>query len=412
MQATTLALWLLCAIVAVAAPAKHGKPHVAHTRAQNDKKSEKKRKSGKAKSEARPHGKAAPKSSAKSRALRHKPSVDLPEYEPPTMHRTRTARLTKPVHRLQTAATRLAPMPATNAVATTHIGTATNAATLPLPLAYSPVGADDDAPEVSDAGLNSAVAASAVSPAIPLRAAPVSRRELAGEAVQPVVLPGLYSRTGRLLVPAALKGSREVLVHQNLMADAAGLDRVVDDEDLARLKRLHLLVNLPESESLRVNPQLNADRRCARPWTVKFVTDTARAFHARFGAVLQVNSAVRTVAYQRRLQRTNGNAAAVDGEAASPHLTGQAIDFGKRGMSLAEIAWMRTYLKRLMQAGKVDVEEEFQQACFHISVYRSYMPARRSAPKNSAPKNPAPKNSAPKNQVAVVHPPRVGRSGE
>jgi len=27
-----------------------------------------------------------------------------------------------------------------------------------------------------------------------------------------------------------------------------------------------------------------------------------------------------------------------------------------------------------MQVGKVDVEEEFQQACFHISVYRSYAP--------------------------------------
>ena len=41
--------------------------------------------------------------------------------------------------------------------------------------------------------------------------------------------------TGRLLMPAALKGSREVLVHQNVMADAAGLDRIQDDDDLARL---------------------------------------------------------------------------------------------------------------------------------------------------------------------------------
>jgi hypothetical protein len=31
----------------------------------------------------------------------------------------------------------------------------------------------------------------------------------------------------------------------------------------------------------------------------------------------------------------------------------------------------------LMDAGKVDVEEEFQQACFHISVYPAYMPAKR-----------------------------------
>jgi hypothetical protein len=85
-----------------------------------------------------------------------------------------------------------------------------------------------------------------------------------------------------------------------------------------------------------------------------------------------LNSAVRTISYQLRLQRVNGNAAAIEGETASPHLTGQAIDFGKRGMTTAEIAWMRLYLEPLMNAGLIDVEEEFQQSCFHISVYRSY----------------------------------------
>jgi len=43
---------------------------------------------------------------------------------------------------------------------------------------------------------------------------------------------------------------------------------------------------------------------------------------------------------------------------------------------------MRAYLLPLMNSGQLDVEEEFQQACFHISVYRSYLPARhRSAPR-------------------------------
>jgi hypothetical protein len=27
-----------------------------------------------------------------------------------------------------------------------------------------------------------------------------------------------------------------------------------------------------------------------------------------------------------------------------------------------------------VQEGKVDVEEEFQQSCFHISVYKRYLP--------------------------------------
>ena len=98
-----------------------------------------------------------------------------------------------------------------------------------------------------------------------------------------------------------------------------------------------------------------------------------RAYYARFREPLELNSAVRTISYQLRLQRVNGNAAAIEGETASPHLTGQAIDFGKKGMTMAEIAWMRMYLMPLMQAGMIDVEEEFQQACFHISVYRSYV---------------------------------------
>ena len=38
---------------------------------------------------------------------------------------------------------------------------------------------------------------------------------------------------------------------------------------------------------------------------------------------------------------------------------------------------MRDYLLPLMRAGKIDVEEEFQQSCFHISVYRSYAAGRR-----------------------------------
>jgi hypothetical protein len=71
----------------------------------------------------------------------------------------------------------------------------------------------------------------------------------------------------------------------------------------------------------------------------------------------------------------NGNAAPAEGDTASPHLTGQAIDIAKHGLSLTEIAWLRGYLLPLVQEGKVDVEEEFQQSCFHISVYKSYLPS-------------------------------------
>jgi hypothetical protein len=200
---------------------------------------------------------------------------------------------------------------------------------------------------------------------------------MAQAAVQPRVFP-MYTRTGRLIIPPPLRGSREILVHQNQMANAAGLQRIQNDEELDRLRDSHQLVQLANTSSLHVNPELPDNRRCARPWTARFASDIARAYYARFGQPLELNSAVRTIAYQLRLQRVNGNAADVAGETASPHLTGQAIDFGKRGMSVAEIAWMRMYLAPLMQAGEIDVEEEFQQACFHISVYRSYPGTRTS----------------------------------
>ena len=200
-----------------------------------------------------------------------------------------------------------------------------------------------------------------------------TREDLAEEAGQPVVLPGLY-RYGRLVVPPPMRGTREILVHQNLIADEEGLSRIQDDDDLRRMRAERMLVDFPESTSLHVNAELAGDRRCARPWTVRFAADIARAYYARFHQPLQLNSAVRTVAYQLRLRRVNGNAAGIGGDMASPHLTGEALDFGKHDMNTEEIAWMRTYLRPLMQVGKVDVEEEFQQACFHISVYRSYAP--------------------------------------
>lgn len=209
--------------------------------------------------------------------------------------------------------------------------------------------------------------------------APMTRQDIAEAAVAPH-LPGLYSREGQLIVPAPLKGSHEVLLHQNEMADAAGLGRIRNDADLDKLRRAHHLVDFPETEGLRVNPELPERRRCARPWTVNFAADMARAFYAEFHEPFTVSSAVRTVSFQHRLQRVNGNAAATSGDAASPHLTGQAFDIGKTGLTLAQIAWLRAYLLPVIESGKIDVEEEFRHACFHISVYPSYAakPATRT----------------------------------
>jgi hypothetical protein len=191
---------------------------------------------------------------------------------------------------------------------------------------------------------------------------------------EPVILPTLYNKRGRLVVPPPLKGSHEILVHQNQVANDEGLDRVRDDADLERMRGSGLLVAIPASATLRVDERLPANRRYCRPWTALFLDTLARQHYAHFQTPLQVNSAVRTVEFQQRLIHTNGNAAPADGDTASPHLTGQAIDIAKHGLSMAEIAWLRGYLLPLVQQGKVDVEEEFQQSCFHISVYKKYLP--------------------------------------
>ena len=248
------------------------------------------------------------------------------------------------------------------------VGSLVEAAPTAIPTG-EPHSADDRA---STASANDAVNTTAL-----------SANEMAEAAVAPHVFP-MYTRTGRLIVPAPLRGSHEILVHQNQMADAAGLERIENDEELDRMRYTHQLVEVTGSSALHVNPELPENRRFARPWTAKFASDIARAYYARFREPLELNSAVRTISYQLRLQRVNGNAADIAGETASPHLTGQAIDFGKRGMTMAQIAWMRMYLTPLMQSGRIDVEEEFQQACFHISVYKKYLPATNVPRRNIA----------------------------
>lgn len=188
-------------------------------------------------------------------------------------------------------------------------------------------------------------------------------------------IPAIPMKNGRLYMPPPLVGSLASLERQNQRDDAEGLSRIEDDAQLNEMRRGGELVALPVSAQLRVNADLPANRRYSRPWTSKFLADTARAHYSRFHRPLQVNSAVRTVEYQRHLIHINGNAAPAEGDTASPHLTGATIDIGKKGLSLSEIAWMRAYLLPLEQAGKIDVEEEFYQSCFHITVYKSYMPS-------------------------------------
>ena len=205
-----------------------------------------------------------------------------------------------------------------------------------------------------------------------------SRRLATKRVTTTAMIPELPLRAMLALPP--MKGSRESLVRQNERNEREGLQRIADDQDLLTLRKSRQLVVVPTSAGLRVDERLPANRRYCRTWTSRFLADLSRAHYSRFQRSLQVNSAVRTVAYQRRLVEVNGNAAPVDGDIASPHLTGATIDIAKKGLSINEIGWMRAYLMPLQTTGKVDVEEEFLQSCFHITVYKSYLPLDAAPP--------------------------------
>jgi hypothetical protein len=185
-------------------------------------------------------------------------------------------------------------------------------------------------------------------------------------------------------MPAPLRGSLASLERQNDRLEAEGLERIEDEADLAARIADKLLVPIPISTALTVNPNLEENHRYCRPWTAKFLADLARAHDAAFHRSIEVSSAVRTVEYQKRLERTNENAAPAEGDLVSPHLTGATVDIAKKGLTRAEIAWMRRQLMGLEALGKIDVEEEFKQACFHITVYKSYAPAGKTGPPTPA----------------------------
>ncbi len=237
---------------------------------------------------------------------------------------------------------------------------------------------------------------------------PTSRRK-------PVAQPVSLSRRSAAL-PPPLRGSLTSLERQNEKADAEGLERIEDEDDLSDRIAHKLLVPVPVSAALTINGNLPENHRYCRSWTARFLVDLARAHAAQFPGPLEVSSAVRTVEYQKRLMAVNGNAAKAEGDVVSPHLTGATIDIAKSGMTQREIGWMRSWLLPLQTAGKIDVEEEFQQACFHITVYKSYVPPRPASatsrtrgthlgaaqPKRAQPRSPQPSPDAPGSGTAAL----------
>ncbi len=184
--------------------------------------------------------------------------------------------------------------------------------------------------------------------------------------------PRFHRRARFIVVNSPIRGNRDSLLRQNEHIDEDNLPRIKDEAELEQLEASNELVPLPENRIVRVAGNLPLPRRYCRPWTRQFLLDLGEESYSHFGRGIQVNSAVRTVEVQHKLIRRNHNAAAESGELASPHLSGATIDIAKRGMSRKQLAWMRLHLLDVQNRGVIDVEEEFRQSVFHITVYPEY----------------------------------------
>lgn len=170
----------------------------------------------------------------------------------------------------------------------------------------------------------------------------------------------------------SLKGNRFSLLRENEMADREGLDRISNDNILRYLQTKKLLVPLPQNNKIKIDPRLKEEFRWCRPWVSQFLLDFADAHYKVFHYPLQTNSAIRTIAFQLRLRKTNPNAASPIGPLASTHPTGATIDIAKKNMKHYELMWVRQYLSQKMAAHEIHVIEEFHQSVFHIMVSKYY----------------------------------------
>jgi hypothetical protein len=185
-------------------------------------------------------------------------------------------------------------------------------------------------------------------------------------------LKSRHHRVRRINWNPLIKGSHESMLRQNEEIDRLGLPRIEDQGQLEELKATEQLVPLETTRSFIVDPHLDPEYRYSKSWTRDFVADMSSAYYQRFRTPFTVTSAVRTIAYQKRLRRRNRNAAPEMGETASSHLAGLTVDISKRGMTRAQHKWFEDYLANMRAQNLVEAAEERRQACFHIMVSERY----------------------------------------
>jgi len=191
-------------------------------------------------------------------------------------------------------------------------------------------------------------------------------------AARPAAAHVKHHRKPKPLPYRAFPPSHESLVLQNAEANRLGLERYEDSKALSAAVEREELVPLPLSVSLAVDRRLDPKRRYCRPWVAAFLFDLSDAYYREFHTPLLVDSAVRTVKVQRSLLRWNKNAAPAHGELESVHIAGIAVDIARRPLSGNQIRWLELRLLYYHALGRVIVEEELKQPCFHIVVSGDY----------------------------------------
>lgn len=195
--------------------------------------------------------------------------------------------------------------------------------------------------------------------------------------------------------------SRDSLLRQNAEIDRLELPRIQNEAELEQLVASGDLVPIVASESLKIEPHLDPNRRYCRPWTRDFLNDVSNAYYEEFHSQIQVNSAVRTVQVQKKLRRHNRNAAPYAGDTASSHLAGITVDIQRRGMTRAQIKWMEAYLMPLRDMGLVEPEEERRHWCFHVAVSGRYADYRLGVPSATEPQTQA--EQGPLSEAAAIN---------
>ena len=198
-----------------------------------------------------------------------------------------------------------------------------------------------------------------------------------------------------------LRGTHDSLVRQNERSEEEGLERIEDDDDLNDRIARGMLVPVPASAGLIVNPELpeiaataapgpplsHRPRACPRGPVPHAARGQLRGAHRR------VPEAADGDQRQRRPGRRRHRQPAPDRRhhrhrQVRPHAPRDRLDARPSA--------------RPQNAGKIDVEEEFQQPCFHITVYKSYVASTAVA--QDAPRS----ASAPATADSGFHPDHSG----